>query len=143
MIKEYLNQANELLEKLISITKEDIDNIKVAKHDNVSNSVEEKNKIITQFQSVKKQLDDELIKLNNSNPKGLSEALDDIDKEKLELLKKNLETLHKINKEYAKFVLIVKDFYDGLLNKMFENNGTNNAYGNNKTIPQSLFKINV
>lgn len=142
MVKKYLDEANNLLEKLISITQEDIENIKVAKHDGVAVSVDKKTKIINEFQLVKKQLDDELIKLNNSNAKGLSEALDDLDKEKLELLKKNLENLHKINKEYAKFVLIVKDFYDGLLDKMF-NNGTNNAYGKEKTTPQSLFKINV
>ncbi|MEE6577065.1 flagellar protein FlgN, partial [Campylobacter coli] len=47
-------------------------------------------------------------------------------------------------KEYAKFVLIVKDFLDGLVNKMFDiNDGTNNAYGDKKTNPESIFKINV
>ncbi|EAJ6402416.1 flagellar protein FlgN, partial [Campylobacter jejuni] len=40
--------------------------------------------------------------------------------------------------------LIVKDFLDGLVNKMFDiNDGTNNAYGDKKTNPESIFKINV
>lgn len=70
--------------------------------------------------------------------------LDEEDKQKLDELKKNLQTLHTTNKEYAKFVLIVKDFLDGLVNKMFDiNDGTNNAYGDKKTTPESIFKINV
>lgn len=144
MLKKHLDEVNAILEKLIALTQEDIENIKVAKHDTVAPSVEEKNKLISEFTTAKKQLDAALVALNNSSTKGLSELLDEEDKEKLDLLKKNLQTLHSANKEYAKFVLIIKDFFDGLVNKMFNlNNGTNNAYGDKKTTPESIFKINV
>ncbi|TKX28306.1 flagellar protein FlgN [Campylobacter estrildidarum] len=144
MLKKHLDEVNAILEKLIALTQEDIENIKVAKHDTVAPSVEEKNKLISEFTTAKKQLDASLVELNNSSTKGLSELLDEEDKQKLDLLKKNLQTLHTTNKEYAKFVLIVKDFYDGLVNKMFNlNDGTNNAYGDKKTTPESIFKINV
>ncbi|MGH2266938.1 flagellar protein FlgN [Campylobacter taeniopygiae] len=144
MLKKHLDEVNAILEKLITLTQEDIENIKVAKHDTVTPSVEEKNKLISEFTTAKKQLDAALVALNNSSTKGLSELLDEEDKEKLDLLKKNLQTLHSANKEYAKFVLIIKDFFDGLVNKMFNlNNGTNNAYGDKKTTPESIFKINV
>ncbi|MBZ7930583.1 flagellar protein FlgN [Campylobacter molothri] len=144
MLKKHLDEVNAILEKLIALTKEDIENIKVAKHDTVAPSVEEKNKLISEFTTAKKQLDAALVALNNSSTKGLSELLDEEDKEKLDLLKKNLQTLHSANKEYAKFVLIIKDFFDGLVNKMFNlNDGTNNAYGDKKTTPESIFKINV
>ncbi|TKX29538.1 flagellar protein FlgN [Campylobacter aviculae] len=144
MLKKHLDEVNAILEKLITLTQEDIENIKVAKHDTVTSSVEEKNKLISEFTIAKKQLDAALVELNNSSTKGLSELLDDEDKQKLDSLKKNLQTLHTTNKEYAKFVLIVKDFYDGLVNKMFNlNDGTNNAYGDKKTTPESIFKINV
>ena len=144
MLKKRLDEVNEILSKLISLTLEDIENIKVAKHESVAPSVDEKNKLIAQFINSKKQLDAALVELNNSSTKGLSELLDDEDKEKLDLLKKNLQTLHSKNKEYAKLVLIVKDFLDGLVNKMFNvNDGTNNAYGDKKTNPESIFKINV
>lgn len=144
MLKQNLDTVNKILEQLIHLTQDDIENIKVAKHETVSSSVEEKNKLIAEFIQAKKQLDQSLIDLNNSSTKGLSEMLDDIDKQKLEELKKNLQTLHAKNKEYAKFVLIVKDFLDGLVNTMFNtNNGTNNAYGDKTTIPDSLFKMNV
>ncbi|MBZ7964891.1 flagellar protein FlgN [Campylobacter sp. 2457A] len=144
MLKKHLDEVNAILEKLIALTQEDIENIKVAKHDTVAPSVEEKNKLISEFTTAKKQLDAALVALNNSSTKGLSELLDEEDKEKLDLLKKNLQTLHSANKEYAKFVLIIKDFFDGLVNKMFNiNDGTNNAYGDKKSTPESIFKINV
>ncbi|EAI0652379.1 flagellar protein FlgN [Campylobacter coli] len=144
MLKQRLDEVNTILTKLIELTQEDIENIKIAKHETVASSVEEKNKLITEFSAAKKRLDSALVELNNSSTKGLSELLDEEDKQKLDLLKKNLQTLHTTNKEYAKFVLIVKDFLDGLVNKMFDmNDGTNNAYGDKKTTPESIFKINV
>ncbi len=144
MLKQRLDEVNTILTKLIELTQEDIENIKIAKHDTVASSVEEKNKLIAEFSAAKKRLDSALVELNNSSTKGLSELLDEEDKQKLDLLKKNLQTLHTTNKEYAKFVLIVKDFLDGLVNKMFDmNDGTNNAYGDKKTTPESIFKINV
>lgn len=144
MLKQRLDEVNTILTKLIELTQEDIENIKIAKHETVASSVEEKNKLIAEFSAAKKRLDSALVELNNSSTKGLSELLDEEDKQKLDLLKKNLQTLHTTNKEYAKFVLIVKDFLDGLVNKMFDmNDGTNNAYGDKKTTPESIFKINV
>ncbi|EAI3817998.1 flagellar protein FlgN [Campylobacter coli] len=144
MLKQRLDEVNAILTKLVELTQEDIENIKIAKHDTVASSVEEKNKLISEFSAAKKKLDSALVELNNSSTKGLSELLDEEDKQKLDELKKNLQTLHTTNKEYAKFVLIVKDFLDGLVNKMFDmNDGTNNAYGDKKTTPESIFKINV
>ncbi|ECH4929064.1 flagellar protein FlgN [Campylobacter coli] len=144
MLKQRLDEVNAILTKLIELTQEDMENIKIAKHDTVASSVEEKNKLISEFSAAKKKLDSALVELNNSSTKGLSELLDEEDKQKLDELKKNLQTLHTTNKEYAKFVLIVKDFLDGLVNKMFDiNDGTNNAYGDKKTTPESIFKINV
>ncbi|EAI4441349.1 MULTISPECIES: flagellar export chaperone FlgN [Campylobacter] len=144
MVKQHLDKTNSILEKLINLTLEDIAQIQAANHQHVSKSVEEKTKLVNDFQIAKKNLDKALVELSNQgNNKGLDELLDDEDKEKLALLKQNLNTLHQKNKEYAKLALIIKNFYDNLLNTMFEQNGTNNAYGDNKTIPDSLFKINV
>ncbi|MCX2683240.1 flagellar export chaperone FlgN [Campylobacter sp. MIT 21-1685] len=144
MIKKYLDEVNAILAKLLELTIKDIENIKVAKHETVATSVEEKNKLVAEFTVAKKQLDGALVELNNSSVKGLSALLDDEDKQKLDLLKYNLQELHSKNKEYAKFVLIVKNFLDGLVNTMFAtNDGINNAYGDIKTNPDSIFKINV
>lgn len=144
MIKKYLDESNELLNKLITLTQEDIENIQKGDHKPVAESVEKKTKLIAEFSAVKKSLDDALVKLSDNGSKNLADLLDEEDKEKLGEFKKSLEELHSKNKEYAKFVLIVKDFLDGLLNTMFENgSGTNNAYGDKKTTPDSIFKMNV
>lgn len=144
MVKQHLDETNSILEKLINLTLEDITQIQAANHQHVSKSVEEKTKLVNDFQIAKKNLDKALVELSNQgNNKGLDELLDDEDKEKLAFLKQNLNTLHQKNKEYAKLALIIKNFYDNLLNTMFEQNGTNNAYGDQKIIPDSLFKINV
>ncbi len=145
MLKKNLDEVNAILEKLLALTEEELTDIKIAKHENVSANVEKKNKLISEFVATKKRLDQSLVELNNSSSKGLSAMLDEEDKNKLDALKKNLKNLHEKNKEYAKLVLIVKDFFDGLIDKMFDTQGvgTNNAYGNKKDTPQSIFKINV
>ncbi|MDO4674190.1 flagellar protein FlgN [Campylobacter sp.] len=142
MLKQNLDTVNAILKELIELTEQDIEDIQAAKHGGVGASVEKKEQLIAQFTRAKKQLDSTLVSLNNSSPKGLSEVLDEEDKQKLDQLKKNLQTLHSKNKEYAKFVLIVKDFLDGLVNTMFDD-GTNRAYGDKKITPESIFKMQV
>ncbi|TQR34561.1 flagellar protein FlgN [Campylobacter sp. MIT 99-7217] len=144
MIKTYLENANTILDELIALTEDDITQIQAGKHSGVKASVDKKTALIQKFTNVKKQIDQSLLELSENGSKNLAEILDDEDKEKLASFKQRLQELHKINKEYAKYVLIVKDFLDGLLNTMFDNgSGTNNAYGDKKTTPESLFKLNV
>ncbi len=144
MLKKHLDEVNAILDKLIALTEEDLENIKIAKHETVASNVEKKNELIAEFVSAKKRLDLSLLELSSS-AKELSEMLDEEDKKKLDTLKKNLQILHSKNKEYARLVLIVKDFFDSLIDKMFNthNAGTNNAYGNKKDVLESIFKINV
>lgn len=144
MIKQYLDESNTLLDKLIDQTKEDIEHIKKGNHKNVQLSVEAKNAFIAEFGKVKKKLDNALLAMSDGGSKDLALLLDDTDKEKLALFKQNLQKLHEINKEYAKLVLVVKDFFDELLNTMFENSNTgNNTYGDKQTAINPLFKMNV
>lgn len=56
MLKQRLDEVNAILTKLIELTQEDIENIKIAKHDTVASSVEEKNKLISEFSAAKKNL---------------------------------------------------------------------------------------
>ncbi len=98
MLKQRLDEVNAILAKLIALTEEDIENIKVAKHENVTPSVEEKNKLIAEFITAKKQLDVALVELNNSSTKGLSELLDDEDKQKQARGQKFLRMRRKLRK---------------------------------------------
>lgn len=144
MLTEKLNENIELINKLIKLTEDDLANIQQARHDTVAQSVNDKNKLIASFTVSKQELDDALIKLSQNGAKNLAEILDQNQKAQFAEFKKRLEYLHEKNKEYAKLVLVVKNFFDGLVNTMFDDgSGTNNAYGDKKTSLDSLFKINV
>lgn len=110
MLKQRLDEVNAILAKLIALTEEDIENIKVAKHESVTPSVEEKNKLIAEFITAKKQLDVALVELNNSSTKGLSELLDDEDKQKLDLLKKIFKIFIVKTKSMLNLFLLSKIF---------------------------------
>lgn len=144
MIEKHLSESIEILDKLIALTEQDINHIKAAKHGSVEQSVQQKTELIKDFQDTKKQLDDELIRLSDNGKKNLAEILTDKDKEQLGEFKKKLKNLHEKNKEYAKLVLVVKNYFDGLIGAMFgEESGTDNAYKDTKANLNSLFKINV
>lgn len=144
MIEHYLDESIEILDKLITLTQEDIANIKAAKHASVEQSVQQKNELIQAFENTKKQLDNNLFKLSDNGNKNLAEVLTDKDKEKLGEFKQRLKDLQIKNKEYAKLVLVVKNYFDGLMNTLFDTgSGTDNAYKNTKATVNSLFKINV
>lgn len=144
MIEQHLNESIEILDKLITLTEDDIANIKAAKHGSVEQSVLQKNELIKAFQNTKKCLDDDLIKLSDNGKTNLAQILTDKDKEQLGEFKKRLKILHEKNKEYAKLVLVVKNYFDGLISTLFdEGSGTNNAYKDTKVNVDSLFKMNV
>ena len=144
MIEHHLSESIKVLDKLIALTQEDIANIKVAKHASVEQSVQQKTELIKEFKSIKKELDDDLIRLSDGGKKNLAQILTDKDKEQLGEFKKKLKTLHEKNKEYAKLVLVVKNYFDGLVNALFDDgSGTDNAYKDTKANLSSLFKMNV
>lgn len=120
MIKGYLENANECLDALISITKDDIENIKNANHSSVDASVKSKNTLIKKFENLKKNIDSELVKLaSNIGNEELSSKLDEDTRALLADMRKKLSELHKINKEYARHVVAVKEFFDSLVKDMF------------------------
>jgi Tfp pilus assembly pilus retraction ATPase PilT len=85
-------------------------------------------------------LDNELIKLINANKgKELSELLSDEEHDGLNTMKEALATLHKHNKEYAKFVVTISEFYNSLLESMFPREM--DGYHKSTPKPASLLKV--
>ncbi|MDD7600341.1 MAG: flagellar export chaperone FlgN [Campylobacter sp.] len=135
----------ECLAKIIALTKEDIENIKQAKHDEVGPHSELKTKLLTAFETNKKALDAELVKLASKHAeKNIAELLDDEIKDKLSELRTVLLELKDINREYAKSVVVVKEFFDSLvgvmLGKPTQNSYTDKALGSSK---DEIFKARV
>jgi len=143
MLKRYLDEAMGVLDELIAQTTEDIEKIKLADHTKVDDSVKRKNELVKKFESVKSLLDKELLRVSKENGgANLSSILDDEVKSSLALMRSKLEELYSKNKEYAKYVVGVKEFFDSLLKNMFKGE-QDGGYDKNGLRPESLFKTRV
>lgn len=120
MIEKYLDETILALRELVKITQKDIANIQKADHSELDANTALKTKFISEFENAKKSLDLELVAMAKENPNtNLSDILTSEVKAKLSELRTTLLELKKINKEYAKSVVLVKDFFDTLSSKIF------------------------
>ncbi len=120
MVRHYLECAIKNIDDLIGLTKQDIEDIKKAKNDNIYKRTVIKDEIIDLFNKNKTLLDNELLKLVQKEPNSdLSSILTKEEKNSLELLKDKLKELHQHNKEYARLVVAVNEFYSSLFDKIF------------------------
>lgn len=145
MINTYLEQAIGALRSIIELTKQDIENVKLAKHDDVAAHTEQKNKFLALFEKNKKALDNELLKLAQANTgANLADLLSDETRAKLGELREVLLELKDKNRDYAKSVVVVKEFFDSLVGSMLgkptQNTYTNKAIAENK---DDIFKARV
>ncbi|MFW5619193.1 MAG: flagellar biosynthesis protein FlgN, partial [Campylobacter hyointestinalis] len=76
------------------------------------------------------------------NGTDLASLLSDEIKDKLGVLRESLVLLQNKNKEYAKFVVVVKEFYDSLVKKMFGKESDSSYVDKNMSMEQ-LFKLRI
>ncbi len=140
MLSHYLKTSIEDIENLIELTNKDITDIKEAKHEDVFKRTKIKNDLVKSFENKKSMLDNELIKLvKSSDNKPLEEILDSSQQDMLEEMKNKLFILKQKNKEYARFVVTVSEFYNSLLDSVFPRDMEGYQRLNHK--PASLLKI--
>ncbi|HEX5710874.1 MAG TPA: hypothetical protein VFX68_05965 [Sulfuricurvum sp.] len=119
MLSYQLENAVKDLDKLISLSLEDIEDIKEARHNPQIDRLALKEEKIKGFEQKKAMIDYEISKLMTSQPeKDLSDLLDTNEHQQLENLKKHLSRLREVNQQYAKMVLSVGAFYNALLEKI-------------------------
>jgi len=119
MLTYQLQNAIKDLDKLISLSLEDIDDIKEANHNPQFDRLSIKQEKITSFEQKKAIIDHEISKLMSAQPaKALTDLLDDEEHLHLESLKNHLSRLRDVNQQYAKMVLSVGAFYNSLLEKV-------------------------
>ncbi|MBZ7983382.1 hypothetical protein [Campylobacter sp. RM12647] len=128
MIEKRLATANNLLLKIISITEQGISDIKEARKDRLDIQNKEKVEALNAFLKEKQALDNALLELATKNNGNLSDLLSEKSSDLLQQLKFNLNYLLAKNKEYAKYVLSVKEFYDSLLEEMLKDSIETNGY---------------
>ena len=140
MLMHYLNNAIKDIDNLIDLTKKDIEDIKIAQHGNVFERAKIKNDLIQSFENKKSLLDNELMKLLKDNAgKSLEELINAEQKELLSSMKLKLSELKLCNKEYAKYVVTISQFYNSLLDSIFPRDMEGYKMANHK--PASLLKI--
>ena len=119
MLSHHLVKALGDLDQLISLTQNDIDDIKLAKHEEIFQRSKIKEELITTFQNRKALIDNEIAKqMQAFLDLQLENLLEHTDMDHLQSLKEKLLELKTQNKRYAKLVLTVSEFYNSLLEKM-------------------------
>jgi len=142
MINYYLKSSIKNIEDLISLTKSDIKDIKEANNDAIYQRTKIKDEILDIFESQKSLLDSELVKLMKTNEDiELDKLLNKEEQKNLDIFKTKLKELHKINKEYARLVVAVNEFYTSLFDKIFPTEMENYKKTNPKSF--SLLKVSA
>lgn len=137
MLHNYLRGAVSDLKSLIELTTLDVEDIRVANHENIFGRNSKKQELIKTFEAKKNLIDQEMLNLKNQFPdKTLSDLIDDEAGELLNEMKKNLQELKNLNTSYARIVFAVSEFYNSLIQKIIPHEMSD--YKGNKT-PQSNF----
>jgi hypothetical protein len=140
MLTHYLQNAIKDIENLIEQTKKDIIAIKAAQHNDVAESAKIKEDLIQSFENKKSLLDNELSKmLKESGKQSLEELLNTTQKELLFQMKAKLSELKICNKQYARYVITISQFYNTLLDSIFPRDLDGYKMANRK--PSSLLHI--
>lgn len=120
MLAHYLQSSISDIEHLIELTQKDIIEIKEAKHQSIFARTKIKDELIKAFENKKSLLDNELIKcVKDSKKESLEDALNVEQKEMLALMREKLAMLKSKNKEYARFVVTIGEFYNSLFDSVF------------------------
>lgn len=116
MLHKFLSDAVSDLEYLIEISNLDIKDIKEANHEAIFSRLESKNNTIFSFEKNKDLARDEMLKLSKENPsKNIEELLDSQTITLIDTMRDGLKTLRDLNRNYAKSVVAVYEFYNSLL----------------------------
>jgi hypothetical protein len=114
MLIQTINSINSVLDKLIIITKEDIDDIKQANHQALFDRNIKKEQLINDFIKLKSQIDNSL---KNRNEKGLS-LVNPEEQPLLDEFKNRIHTFYNYHKKFAKMAFSVTNFYNNLVHKV-------------------------
>ncbi len=142
MIVENLQSAILDIDALVALTKSDIEDIKEARHERLSERLIEKERLINSFERKKADLNNSLLKLTLSNEgRAIEDILSQNEADTLSVFKNKLTSLKTINKEYAKFVATISEFYNSLIDKMFTLEA--DGYEKNKLRPATIFMVSA
>lgn len=142
MITKQLESAILDIDALIALTRSDIEDIKEAQHERLSTRLQEKERLISSFEQKKAALNSALLKLTQAHAGSpMEDILSLQESDLLTIFKEKLSNLKTVNKEYAKFVVTISEFYNSLIDKMFTLEG--NGYDKSTLRPATLFRVSA
>ncbi|TSA82491.1 hypothetical protein [Helicobacter mehlei] len=140
MLYTYLEQSVADLQALIDFTTQDLEDVKLAKHEVIFARNALKQERIQSFETCKCLFDQEMIKLMEQNPdKPLPELLDERGSVLLKQMRTLLGTLKEINADYARVVFALSEFYSSLMQQIIPHEST--GYYKQKTIASSFLQV--
>ena len=114
MLIQKLKQINNVLLNLIKITKEDIEFIKNAKHNELFNNISQKEELAKEFSILKSEIDQILVSRN----KPIEDIFTKEEEEEFEKFKNLLNKFYSLHKHFSKLSFVVANFYNVLLDKI-------------------------
>lgn len=117
MIEKIVNEMIELVTKMQNYIKQDIEDIKQAKHDELLNRNDEKQFMIEKIASYKQQLNQEIV---NQMQQGVDV---NIYREQVDNLENKLKNLYELNRKLALIVQPIQQMYREIVDEITEVNG--------------------
>ncbi|ACM92236.1 conserved hypothetical protein [Nautilia profundicola AmH] len=114
MLINTLNKTIQTLDKLISLTKEDIENIKQANHKEVFANTKTKEILASEFAKLKTEIDKILVSRN----KPLEEIFSPEEEKLFNEFREKLFEFNNLHKRFSKLALSVANFYNTLLKQI-------------------------
>ena len=139
MLKQSLISINKTLDNLINITKQDIEDIKIANHEALFQRNSLKEQYLKDFTNQKSQIDSILVKRSESGL-DLENLINSEEDKLLSEFKQKLQEFYTIHKKFSKMALLITNFYNNLMHKI---NGeeVDIGYKMNKTSHYSNFSL--
>ena len=126
---------------MIKLTELDIQDVQNAIHDNIYERVQEKNHLTISFETNKSLLNDELTKILENREESIDVILTQEQKDLLQELREKLSILKKKNREYAKYIVKLNEFYTSLFDEMFKLDREGYKISNAK--PASIMEVSA
>jgi 23S rRNA maturation-related 3'-5' exoribonuclease YhaM len=120
MLTQTLQSINNILDKLIDITNQDIKDIKQANHEPLFERNSQKEELINQFGDLKSQIDSVLVE-RSQRGFTLENMFNEQEDKLFEEFKTKLQKFHTIHTKFARLAYAVSNFYNVLVNKLSGN----------------------
>lgn len=119
MVNEIIDEMTTLVTKMQGYIKQDIEDIKQGKHEQLLNRNEEKEFMIEKIANYKKKLNQEIV---NQLQNGVDV---NIYRDEVDNLEEELKNLYKLNRKLALIVEPIQQMYKEIVNEITEKNGGN------------------